>query len=211
MKRKTNKTNDLSISDTNNTKKLSEEIEVKLIFLGEYFNIHTMAKHPITRQFIQKEAIKLKQWAELDDSLLIQDFYDMQGYDPRTYYDFVHQFEEFAAANEYAKRRLGSRREIGAATRKYNENTIQKTLGHYQNIWREEIRIANEARQAIAEKSESKVVVIERFPSMLGRQDVEVVSSSSLTPEEVAGQIHRQTGDQRMVKVNTKNIGEAYE
>lgn len=208
MKRKTN---DISIPSTNDTKKLSEENEVKLLFLGEYFNIHTMAKHPITRQFIQREAIKLKQWSELEDSLLIQDFYDMQGYDPRTFYDFVNQFEEFSAANEYAKRRLGSRREIGAVTRKYTENTIHKTLGHYQDIWREETRLANEARKAINEVAESKVVVIERFPSSSHAQDVEVISLSQLTPEEVAGQIHKQTGDQRIVRVNTKNLGDAYE
>lgn len=208
MKRKINNVNTKSKNiDTN----VSSENNVKLIFLGEYFNIHTFQMHPITTNFILREATYLKQWADHEDSLRITDFIDKQGYEPAVFYRWLDEHPELNAANQYALRRIGARRENGAMSRKFDGATVHRTLGYYDHVWKEETRLMNEARQAVAEKGESKVVVIERFPSQSGRQDVEVVSVSSLTPEEVAGQIHRQTGDQRIVKVNTKNLGDAYE
>lgn len=205
MKRKNNNPNTVT---ENNAKNQSEEKTIKQIFLGEYFNIHTFQKHPITSNFILQEARKLKDWADQDDSLRISDFYDLQGYGPDMFYLWVDKYPEMRLSNDYALRRIGSRREGGALTRRFAETTIHKTLGHYDNIWRQEVRLANEARLAIAEKSESKVVVIERFPSLSA--DVDVIPSLKLTPEEVAAHIHKSTANDRQVKVNS-NVGDSCE
>ena len=205
MKRKISK--DSTVTE-NNTTNVSEQNLVKPIFLGEYFNIHTFQKYPITFNFIIQEAIRLKEWSDLDTSLKIQDFYDMRGYDPKQFYRWVNEYPEMELANQYALRRLGSRREIGAMVRKYAEATIHKVHGHYDNIWREEMRLANEARLAIADKTESRIVIIEKFPS--SSQDIEVISTSRVTPEELAANIHRNTATDRQVKVNG-NVGDSYE
>ncbi len=189
----------------------SSENPVKQLFMGDYFNIHTFQRHPITPTFFSYQAKLLKEWADQDDSLRISDFYDKQGYGPEFYYYWVDKDHDFKAANSYALRRIGSRREGGAMTRKFSENTIHKTLGYYDPIWREEMRLMNEMRLAVAEKAESKVVVIERFPSPSGEyHDVEVVSTSKLSPQEVASNIRRNTATDRQVKVNA-NVGETYE
>ncbi len=206
MKPKTSNTN--TVAENNDTN-LNNENSVKQLFIGEYFNIHTFKKHPITTNFILQEAKALKTWADQDDSLRISDFYDRQGYSPEMYHYWIDKFPEMSHANQYALRRIGSRREIGAMQRRFAESTIHKVQGHYDHIWREETRLANEARLAVAEKSESKVVIIERFPSS-SREDVEVVSTSKLTPEEVAANIHRNTATDRQVKVNG-NVGSTYE
>ncbi len=208
MKRKINNHNTVI---ENNATKLSEENSVKQLFLGEYFNIHTFQKHPITSNFILQEAMRLKQWADVEDSLRICDFYDQRGYSPEIFYQWVDKYPEMNTANNYALRRIGSRREGGALTRKFAETTVHKTLGRYDHVWREEMALANAARLAVAEKSESKVLIIERFPSSSGEyRDVEVISSSKFSPEEVASNIRRNTATDRQVKVNA-NIGETYE
>lgn len=210
MKRKI--TNPIT-NQENNTSKVSDQSPVKQLFLGEYFNIHTFQKHPITPNFFINEAKLLKEWSEQDDSLRIQDFYDMRGYEPKMYYEWVDKFEEMRLADEYALRRIGSRREGGALNRKFAETTVHKTLGHYDKIWREEMRLVNEARISINAQSqnESKMVIIERFPSMSGgHHDVEVISTSKYTPEEVAANIRRNTATDRQVRVNG-DVGESYE
>ncbi len=208
MKRKINNHNTVI---ENNAIKLSEENSVKQLFLGEYFNIHTFKKHPITSNFILQEAMRLKQWAEVEDSLRVCDFYDQRGYSPEIFYQWVDKYPEMNIANNYALRRIGSRREGGALNRKFAETTVHKTLGRYDHVWREEMALANAARLAVAEKSESKVLIIERFPSSSGEyRDVEVISSSKFSPEEVASNIRRNTATDRQVKVNA-NVGETYE
>lgn len=190
---------------------VSEKNSTKPLFIGEYFNIHTFQKHPITSKFILQEAMRLKEWSELDTSLKIADFYDMRGYDPKQFYRWVAEYDEMSLANEYALRRLGSRREIGAMTRKFAETTIHRVHGHYDQIWREEMDKANQARLAVAEKSESKLVIMERYQLPGGEyRDVEVISTSQFTPEEVAANVRRNTATDRQVKVNA-NVGDSCE
>lgn len=206
MKRKTN---NHTIVPENNDTNLNNENSVKQLFIGEYFNIHTFKKHPITNNFILQEAKALKTWADQEDSLRISDFYDRQGYSPEMYHYWIDKFPEMSHANQYALRRIGSRRENGAMQRKFAESTIHKVQGYYDQIWRNEVRLANEARLAIADKVESRVVVIERFPSS-SQNEIEVISTSKITPEELAANIHRNTATDRQVKVNA-NVGDSYE
>lgn len=202
------KANNTSISKTNSEKDETSQSQVKLIFLGEYFNIHTFKMEIVTQSFILRQAIKLKEWADQEDSLRICDFFTAQGYRRRDFYDFITKCQEMEYAHEYALTRIGSRREHGAVTRKFSDATIHRTLGHYDPVWREETKLLNEARLAVAEKHESKVVVIERFPCLSGGYtDIEVVSMSDKTPEEVAANVHRQTGLKSPVKVNTNFLG----
>ncbi len=200
------KNNDHTTHKKKTAKKVLQDNDVTLVFLGEYFNIHTFQMHPLTHNFFIREARYLKEWAELEDSLRIIDFIDKQGYEPRVFYRWLKEHIELEVAHEYAMRRIGSRREQGAILRKFSESTIHRTLGRYDEVWREETRLINESKVSLAQAVESKVIVIENLPYKTSSQDIEVVSTSSLTPEQVAANIHRNTGTQREVRVNLKHL-----
>lgn len=163
---------------------------VQLLFLGEYFNVHTMQMHPITSRFVEREAIKLKAWADEDSSLNLYDFIDAQGYSPKMFYEWCDKYSPLEAAHGYALRRIGSRRELGAMNRRFAEATVHRTLGHYSDVWKKETIQLARLKEEVSAQNETKVVVIERFPEM-GAQP------SQLTPEQVAGAIHKATGDAR--------------
>lgn len=186
VKIKTRKKRTNQVATLNNDK----ITETKLIFLGEYLNIHTFQKHIITQSFIESEAKKLRDWANLDDSLLIQDFADKQGYRRQLFYEWVEKYPVFSIAHEYALSRLGSRREIGAMTRRFAEATTHRTLSHYQDVWRNETIALSKLKDDNAAQNEQRVVIIERFPSIEERKK---------TPEEVASAIKKSTEDSRLV------------
>jgi hypothetical protein len=186
VKIKTRKKRTNQVATLNNDK----ITETKLIFLGEYLNIHTFQKHIITQSFIESEAKKLRDWANLEDSLLIQDFADKQGYRRTLFYEWVEKYPTFAIAHEYALSRLGSRREIGAMTRRFAEATTHRTLSHYQDIWKNETIALSKLKEDNSVQNEQRVVIIERFPAIEERKK---------TPEEVASAIKKSTEDSRLV------------
>lgn len=180
------KTNNNKKKEQKENKKLvSVESNVELMFYGEHYSVHTKQYHPTTKRFIELEADRLVQWADQEDSLMIQDFWLRAGYSDYSFYNWVDKFPEFKHAHEYAMARLGSRRELGAMTRKFDPSTIHRTLGAYNKIWKQEtVALAKMKEDAAA--NETKVLVIERFPEL-----------PSKTPEEVAWAVHKATGDAR--------------
>ncbi len=188
---------DLNTTKSKKTKKVSphkqpeiEQITVELLVLGEWFNIHTMAYHPTTKKFVELEAIRLKEWAQLETSLLLQDFYNNRGYNQKTFFEWCNKFPEMEAAHEFAMSCLGSRREIGAMTRKFAEATVHRTLGAYNPLWASETYKLSKMKEEVAAQNEQRVVIIERFP---------VLEERNKTPEEVASAIRKSTEDSRLV------------
>jgi hypothetical protein len=183
----------------------TEAIKTELLVLGEWFNIHTMAYHPTTKKFVENEAVRLCEWAQLETSLLLQDFYNGRGYNQKTFFEWVNKFPELQAAHEFAMSCLGSRREIGAMTRKFEASTVHRTLGAYNHLWASETYKLSKMKEEIAAASENKIVVIERFPYLQADTIKE-------TPEEVAGRIRKATGESRFVgsyDYNAKSRSEA--
>jgi hypothetical protein len=172
------KTPNLKAKEKKENKKPNHEnpeiTEYKPTFLSEYYNVHTRQFHPCTLKFVEREAIKLKEWADQEDSLNIYDFTDNQGYNPDTFYDWCKKFPQLHEAHQYALRRIGSRREYGAMIRKFTEATVHRTLGYYHYIWKQET-IALAKLKEETSQNETKVVIIERFPDL-----------PTKTPEEVA-------------------------
>lgn len=191
-------------------KKVSDQKD-KLIFLGEYFNIHTFQKAPVTANFFLREAHALKEWSEKEDSLQISEFYTTRGYSSKTFYQWVDNHEVMQHAFEYALCKVGARRELGVMNRRFEPATVHRTLGYYHDVWRKETQILQEQKAAlIAKHSEDpKVVIIERFPTIgESSQDLEVVSMSSANPEALAANIKRNTATDRIVKVRRDYLDE---
>ena len=188
------KTSNNSLVVSNKAKKPKSTLKpVKQIFLGEYFSIQTFQHHPITGTFIEQEAKRIKQWADLDTSLRMTDFSDMRGYDPDTFYEWVAKYPLIAKAHKYALRRIGARREDGAISRKFDSSTIHRTLGYYDKVWKSETRELARMKEEMSSGNETKVVVIERFALP---EDAKI---HLRTPEEVAGEIHKSTREDRRI------------
>lgn len=186
LRKKTTNTTLITQNDNKNPNGvISADSDAKPIFIGEYFNVHTRQYHPATRKFVEVLCDKLKDWADTEDAFNLYDFTDAQGFNPDTFYDWCKKFPALEEVHQYALRRLGSKREYGAATRKYAESTIHKTLGHYSHVWKKEIEALAKLKDE-HNQNETKIVVIERFPELPGR-----------TPEQVAAAVTKATRDIR--------------
>ena len=134
-----------------------------------YRHTYSWQERPINSAALERLADDLISWSQKKDSFRINDFYDDQGINPRDYYRFCGYCPKLQEAHEFALRRIASRREVGALTRKLDPNTVFRSLGYYDSIDREMM----EHRAALAAKykanlegsNEPKVIVIERMPS----------------------------------------------
>ncbi len=176
-----------------------ENTPVTQIFLGEYLNVHTFKMHPITAKFLEQECVRLVEWANQEDSLLLVDFIDMRGYSPEIFSQWCEKHYNFEAAHQYALRRIGSRRETGAIFRKFAESTVHRTLGHYSKIWRDETILAAKLREDTSKQNDIKIVIEEMpwQPGPMAPCMLDAVIEPKPTPEEVAGKIHKLTTESR--------------
>ena len=99
---------------------------------------------PITVAQIERIALDLIAWSDKNDSendlesLRLSEFIDSHRLHMRTYYEWLDKFEILRDAHEYAKRRIGARRERGAIKKKYDGSFIARSIGHYLPEYREE-------------------------------------------------------------------------
>lgn len=164
---------------------------VRVLF--EIFNFDENLNYPVTMTFMKREAYELRQWAKTEDALRLEDFYDFRGYSKRAFYNMLEACPQMQEAHEFAKRRIGARREEGALTRRFEAATVHKTLGHYWNVWKEEEEYRAKIRADIqnAQENQQTVVIIDKL-----RPDGEVIDTTlkeKATPEEVATKIRRKT------------------
>jgi len=174
-------------------------LPVEQVFTGQYYNVKTMKYHPTTVKFVENECIRLLEWSELDDSLILLDFLDTRGYNPETFYDWCKKFENLEQAHQYVMRRIASRREKGALMRKYDANAIMRVMGHYSKIWRDEMTFAAKLREDTSKQNDIKIVIEEMpwQPGPMAPCMLDAVIEPKPTPEEVAGRIHKLTTEGR--------------
>lgn len=173
--------------------------DVKPIFIGEYYNLYTRQMSPMTERFVEREAQKIMEWAMLEDSLRICDYTDAQGYAPQVYYTWIKKFPAMQLAHEFALRRIGSRREHGALTRKFNEKVVSWTLGHYDQIFKEEMMAIARMKEDLNKSADVKVLV-EHIPAQDSVEQLynvepeeEDEDEDKPTPAEVAMKVRRST------------------
>lgn len=127
-----------------------------------YYDIFSWNLKQVDEVILQRVAQDLKNWADQDESLRIDDFIDSRGLCLDSYYKWQERCEELKVAHKYALRRIGSRREKGALTRKYDANSIFRTLAYYDPIYREERRIAAALKDENASQ-EPKIVIMHEY------------------------------------------------
>ena len=193
-------TNSFRLNKAKKPTKIDDEIKpVEQVFTGQYYNVRTMKYHPTTVKFVDNECLRLLEWAELEDSLILLDFIDSRGYNPETFYDWCKKFAHLEEAHLYVMRRLASRREKGALNRKYDASTIHKMMGHYSKEWRSEQIFASRLREDTSKQNDIKIVIEEMpwQPGPMAPCMLDAVIEERPTPEEVAGKIHKLTSEGR--------------
>lgn len=122
----------------------------------EYFDIFTFKVKPVSDIYMEKLAEKMREWAQQDDSLRLEDFYDLSGISPDNFERWYKRSLPLKTIHDYTIRRLASRREIGALKNELNVSMVCKTLGHYCKIYDSE----EEKRIKRHEKERSKEEVL---------------------------------------------------
>lgn len=138
-------------------KKQAPNVVRKYTIIDEYLCLFSFKKKPISEGFIHKLCEEFCKWANRDgkdgsdESLRLDDFADEMGVNKRDIERWRLKFPNLQEAYEYAKRRIASRREIGAMKRRYESSTVLKTQGYYCDVYRTE-----EERRAKLQKDEER-------------------------------------------------------
>lgn len=141
-----------------NTKRKTEANKVRTWW--EYRHQGTWKMRPYTQESLIRLAQDLKEWADKETSLRINDFYNFHGIHAKVFYEMLAKCIELEEAHDYAMERIASRREIGSMTRKYDTTTIFKTQAYYDSIYRQEQeRSARLKLEAEAAQNQQKVKV----------------------------------------------------
>lgn len=134
-----------------------------------YRDIFSWQERPMNMAAFERLADDLNEWSLKKDSFRMNDFYDGHGINPSDYYRFCGLCEKLQQTHELALRRIASRREIGALTRKLEPSTVFRSLAYYDHIDKEMIEhrasVAAKYKANLEGSSEQKVIVIERMPS----------------------------------------------
>ena len=133
----------------------------------DYFDFLSWKQTPISLAGIEKKAEMLVDWATNDeDALLMAQWYNAQGICGTTIKRWKERCSNFGHACNLAKRIIGARRELGGLKRKFDSAMVRSTMPHYSKIWHDLVEWEQSIKKPVQEKSETKVVVIERYPEM---------------------------------------------
>lgn len=148
-------------STTRKTKKLIPLYE-------DYFDFLSWRQTPISIDGIEKKAEMFLEWAtNNDDALLMAQWYNAQGICGNTINRWKERCPKFAHACNLVKRIIGARREVGALKKKFDSAMVRTTMPHYSSIWKELAEWeAIIKRPKEEEKQDTKVVIIERYPTI---------------------------------------------
>ena len=150
------------------TKKFQPTTTKKYVFLEEYKDLLTFRMKPVSEAFIERLSEEYMAWAKKEDSLILSDFCDERHIEPRSFYNWCQKFDSMRDAHDYAKRRIASRRELGALNRKFSETMVIRRQHAYDPEWdkdkqrdkQDKIDIAIAVKKAAMEMGDNKPQVI---------------------------------------------------
>ena len=111
--------------------------EKKSIYLGDYYCMKEMQPRPVTEEFLRVLTEKLLEWVQLPDSLALFEFQQLMGLRDKDYALWRSRYENLQEAHEYAKRVIGTRREVMATRKQLDAGMIKHTLYQYAPEYRE--------------------------------------------------------------------------
>lgn len=134
------------MSDYNKTTKSSRRkreygtVKKAIVHYDEYFS---WKERPVSDTFLNALASRLMDWADRNDhendkeSLHLADFYSEVKVFPGTFHLWLKRHEPLQEAFEYAKTKIGVRRERGAMKRRYDGAFVKGSLPYYLPEYKE--------------------------------------------------------------------------
>jgi len=128
-----------------------------------YTDMLFFKEKPVSEAFIERLAQQMVDWSKQDDSLRITQFFNKCGIPNSMLYKWMDRFPVFKAAHEFTMSALADRRDIGALTRKYDGNYIEKSMGMYDPEYRKFM----EWRASLADKNKDAqgTLVVQMLPA----------------------------------------------
>lgn len=124
----------------------------------EYRDMRTFRKVPINAQIAYDMAEQVAKCVDADDNLLtVEQIAHKFGTTLNDFKYLVDKFPQMKEAYNYAKSKLGVRREVGALTRKLDGITVERTQPFYCEVskemaeWRSSLRNKEDSKSANAE------------------------------------------------------------
>lgn len=139
-------------------KTIKEDIPTKEE-IGYCFFERKMKPYPV-----EEIARELLVFVERDDVYRINQFLKYKGLRQGDYYLWVEKYSFMKEAHEHALSTIADRREIGAITGKLKENAVMPYMGMYDRDFKKFMEWKASLTKKDDEKSETKIVVIERYP-----------------------------------------------
>jgi hypothetical protein len=137
----------------------------------DYLNTITLQEMPISEAGVEHLAHMLIDWSRDSKALIMNDFFDEFGVIPRKFYEWTKRAPLLKEAYEYALRRIGSNREYGALTRKFEPSMIRFKQHQYDPSWADADKYHANLKSNVFEGSGKEYIVIRES------------ASSSLVPE----------------------------
>lgn len=139
---------------------------IPCVVVDEYFDAASYKRTPMTDIGLKKLGRDLTQWAlHDDDALTIRQFFNERGMGDNSIEKWQKKSPEFKAACKLAMSAIGTRREIGGIKKKFDSNFVSSSMAHYLKEYKALAEWRSALRDKADAKNETKVVIIERFPS----------------------------------------------
>jgi len=193
------------------TRKIKAKSNIKgnqngIKWLEDYTDMFSFNKKMMTQTGLEKFCADLMKWViSDDDALRLDQFYAPKGISKDTFEGWCKRYDIASQTKKAALNILGSRRDIGALTRKYDAGHAARMMGYYDSDWvaEERRKIDDKVRVEEAKSSDGpKFVVIKDFES----SDLvpEKKDKTVKTPEEIAGTINKSM--KKVVKEYSRKI-----
>jgi adenine deaminase len=113
---------------------------------------------------VDELAAELYEFVKKDDVYRISQFLNYKGITSEDYYTWVEKHLCMRNAHKHAMSTIADRREIGAITGKLKENAVMPYMAMYDKDFKKFMEWKASLTKRDEEKSETKIVVIERYP-----------------------------------------------
>lgn len=104
-------------------------------WVDDYISCFGLRTMPATEAFLERIAEELVEWAKRDDSVYLEDFCLLKGFDPTTLWRWEKKNASVSEAYKFAKMAIGSRTYKGALYGKMKESTAHFLMPYYSQTW----------------------------------------------------------------------------
>lgn len=99
--------------------------------VDQYPDMFFLKEKPVSEAFIERLSREMIDWSKKDDSLRITQFFNVRGIPNAMIYRWMTKFPMLKQAHEFAMSVIADRRDVGAITRKYDGNYIDRAQAMY--------------------------------------------------------------------------------